>query len=96
MRLKEEKHPMMQFDVPPDLQKLVEKRLSSGEYASPEDVFRRALEILDAEEGWTEEQRTAFDEKIDRALEQVATGKVVGPDEARQRLAALREVHLAS
>jgi hypothetical protein len=33
-----------QVNLPPDLETLVNKRLSSGGYASVEDVFRRALE----------------------------------------------------
>jgi Arc/MetJ-type ribon-helix-helix transcriptional regulator len=84
----------MQLNIPPDLQPLVDKRLSSGEYASAEDVFRRALEVLEAEETWTEEERRVLDEKIDRALAQVATGKIYGPGEARRKLAAMREAHL--
>ena len=86
----------MQPDVPPDLQTLIEKRITSGEYASPEEVFRRALEVLEAEESWTEEERRALDRKIDRALDQVASGKVYGPEQARLKLAGMRESHLAS
>ena len=37
----------MQVNLPPDLEKLVNKRLSSGGYSSVEDVFRRALEAQD-------------------------------------------------
>jgi hypothetical protein len=40
----------MQLNVPPDLETLINKRLSSGGYQSPEDVLRRALEAQDAEE----------------------------------------------
>jgi hypothetical protein len=43
------------------------------------------------EENWSDEERRALDEKIDRALDQVAAGKVYGPDEARRKLAAMRE-----
>ena len=81
---------------PPDLQPLVDKRLSSGEYANAEEVFRRALEVLEAEETWTHEERLALDVKIDRALDEVAAGRVYGPEEARRRLAAMREAHLAN
>jgi hypothetical protein len=42
-----------------------------------------------------EPDRLALDEKIDRALEQVATGQVYGPEEALRKLAALRKAHLA-
>ena len=54
---------IMQLNIPPDLQRLVEKRLASGEYGSAEEVFRRALEVLESEETWTEEKRRALDEK---------------------------------
>jgi Arc/MetJ-type ribon-helix-helix transcriptional regulator len=84
----------MQLTVPPDLEALVQKRLATGAFANVEDVIRRALETLDAEESWTDEERSALDEKIDRALEQAAAGRVHGPEEARRKLAALREAHL--
>ena len=85
----------MQLTIPSDLEALVQKRLASGAFANAEDVVRRALEVLDAEESWTEAERAALDDKIDRALAQVAAGKTHGPEEARRMLAALRETHLA-
>jgi Arc/MetJ-type ribon-helix-helix transcriptional regulator len=69
----------MQLTVPPDLEALVQKRLATGAFANAEDLIRRALEALDAEESWTDEERSALDKKIDRALEQVAAGRVYGP-----------------
>jgi Arc/MetJ-type ribon-helix-helix transcriptional regulator len=50
----------MQLNVPPDLETLINKRLSSGGYQSPEDVLRRALEAQDAEESWTDTERRAL------------------------------------
>ena len=85
----------MPLTVPPDLEALVQKQLATGAFASAEDVIRRALETLDAEESWTSEERSVIDEKIDRALEQVGAGRVYGPEEARRKLAALRDAHLA-
>ena len=84
----------MQLNVPPDLEALVQRRLATGAFANAEDVIRRALETLEAEENWTHEERRALDEKIDRALEEVAVGQVYGPEEAGRKLAALREAHL--
>lgn len=71
----------MQLNVPPDLEALVQKRLDTGAFANAEDVIRRALETLDEEERWSDDERSALNEKIDRALEQVAAGRVYGPDE---------------
>ncbi len=86
----------MQLTVPPDVEALVQKRLASGAFANAEDVIRRALETLDAEESWTGQERRALDEKIDLALEQVAVGHVYGPEEALRRLSALKEAHQAN
>ncbi len=85
----------MHFNVPPDLEVLVLKRLATGSFENAEEVFRHALQSLDAEESWTMEESRLLDEKIDRALEQVSDGKVYGPEEARQKLASMRETHLA-
>ena len=46
----------MQLNVPPDLETLINKRLSAGGYDSVEDVLRRALEAQDAEESWSVER----------------------------------------
>ncbi len=85
----------MQLTVPPDLEALVQKQVATGAFANAEDVIRRALESLDAEESWTREERSALNEKIRRALEQVGAGRIYGPEEAQRKLAALREAHLA-
>jgi Arc/MetJ-type ribon-helix-helix transcriptional regulator len=84
----------MQVNVPPDLEALVQKRRATGAFANAEEVIRRALETLEAEEHWRAEERRALDEKIDQAWEEVAACRVYGPDEARRRLAALRDEHL--
>jgi putative addiction module CopG family antidote len=86
----------MQVNIPPDLEAMVQKCLVTGAFANAEEVIRRALETLAAEESWTEDERRALDEKIDRSLEQAAAGQIFGPEEARRKLAALREVHLAN
>jgi Arc/MetJ-type ribon-helix-helix transcriptional regulator len=44
----------MQLNIPPDLETLINKRISSGAYMDAEDVLRRALEAQDAEENWTD------------------------------------------
>ena len=85
----------MPLDLPIDLETLVRKRLATGAYSSAEEVLRRALEAQDTEESWTAEERLALDAKIDAALELVSQGKTYGPDEARQKLAELRQTHLA-
>jgi Arc/MetJ-type ribon-helix-helix transcriptional regulator len=86
----------MQFNVPADIEALVQKRLATGAFTDVEDVIRRALESLEAEEDWSLEDKAGLRAKIDRAMDQVAAGRVYSPDEARWKLSALREAHLAN
>lgn len=46
----------MQLDIPPDLETLINKRLSSGAYSNAEDVLRRALSAH-IEEGYQQAER---------------------------------------
>ena len=85
----------MPMQLPADLEALVQQQLSRGAYESAEAVVRSALEAQQAEDTWTSEEREALNAKIDRALELVAAGNVFGPEEARLKLAAMREARLA-
>jgi hypothetical protein len=71
------------------------KALGVGGHANAEEVIRRALETLEAEENWTENERAALDQKIDHSIEQAEIGRLYGPDEALRKLAALKQTHPA-
>jgi Arc/MetJ-type ribon-helix-helix transcriptional regulator len=76
----------MQFKLPPDLERLVNKRLAGGSYANAEDVFRRALEAQDAEESWTEEERHALASHIEEGFAQAERGELIDGTQARREL----------
>ena len=76
----------MPFKLPPDLERLVNKRLAGGGYASAEDVFRRALEAQDAEESWTEEERQALASHIEQGFAQAERGELIDGTQARREL----------
>lgn len=71
----------MALQLPSDLEALVQKRLASGAYADAEDVIRRALEALDDEERWTDEERQALEAKIDRSIAEFDRGEGIPADE---------------
>jgi len=81
----------MQLNVPPDLETLINKRLSSGGYTSVEDVFRRALEAQDAEESWTDEERRALASHIEEGYSQAERGELIDGDQARLEIQAMKE-----
>jgi Arc/MetJ-type ribon-helix-helix transcriptional regulator len=81
----------MQLIVPPDLESLINKRLSSGAYADAEDVLRRALEAQDAEESWTDEERQALSAHIEEGYLQAERGELIGATEVRSQIEAMKE-----
>lgn len=81
----------MQVKVPPDLETLMNKRLSRGSYASVEDVLRRALEAQDAEEDWTDEERRALSAHIEEGYQQAERGQLIDGEQARSEIQTLKE-----
>lgn len=82
----------MQLNVPPDLETLIRKRLSSGCYADAEDVIRRALKAQDAEESWTEEERCALTAHIEEGYRQSEVGNVIDSENARRELEEMKDL----
>ena len=80
----------MQVNLPPDLESLVNKRLSSGGYTSVEDVFRRALEAQDAEESWTDEERRALKVHIEEGFLQAERGQLVDGAQVRREIQGMK------
>ena len=81
----------MQLNLPPDLEELINKRLSSGAYTNAEDVLRRALEAQDAEEDWTHEERHALAAHIEEGYQQAERGELIDSARARREIQAMKE-----
>jgi len=81
----------MQLNVPPDLETLINKRLASGGYASAEEVLRRALEAQDAEEDWTDEERSALIAHIEEGYRQAERGELIDGDQAQIEIQAMKD-----
>lgn len=84
----------MQLNVPPDLQTLINKRLSSGGYENVEDVLRRALEAQDAEESWSDEERRALSAHIEGGYQQAEGGELIDGIKARREIQARKDDRL--
>jgi Arc/MetJ-type ribon-helix-helix transcriptional regulator len=81
----------MQLTVPPDLETLINKRLSSGGYTNVEDVLRRALESLEAEESWTDEERQAMSAHIAEGYLQAERGELIDGLQARREIQEMKD-----
>lgn len=78
------------MNVPPDLETLINKRLSTGGYDSVEDVLRAALEAQD-EESWTEEERVALSAHIEEGYQQAERGELIDGAQARCEIQAMKD-----
>jgi Arc/MetJ-type ribon-helix-helix transcriptional regulator len=81
----------MQLTVPPDIESLINKRLSSGGYANAEEVLRSALEAQDAEESLTDEERRALSAHIDEGYLQAERGELIDGAQARDEIQAMKD-----
>lgn len=81
----------MHLNIPPDLETLINKRISSGAYSNAEDVLRRALEAQDAEESWTDEERRALSAHIEAGYQQAERGELIEDAQARREIQAMKE-----
>ena len=81
----------MHLNVPPDLETLINKRLSSGAYANAEDVLRRALEAQDAEESWSDEERRALSAHLEQGYLQAERGELIDGEQARREIQAKKD-----
>jgi hypothetical protein len=81
----------MQLNVPPDLEILINKRLSGGGYSNAEDVLRRALEAQDAEESCTDEEWLALTAHLEEGYLQAERGDLIDGAQARQEIQAMKD-----
>jgi antitoxin ParD1/3/4 len=93
--MKKERKTSMQLNVPPDLEMLINKRLSTGAYSTAEEVLRRALEAQDAEESWTDEERRALASHIEEGYQQAERGDVIDGAQARREIQTMKQRWLA-
>jgi Arc/MetJ-type ribon-helix-helix transcriptional regulator len=81
----------MHLEVPADIENLINKRLATGEYASVEDLLRRALEAQDAEESWTEDERQALSDHIEEGYVQASNGELLDSTRARREIQVMKD-----
>jgi antitoxin ParD1/3/4 len=75
----------MQVQLPPELEELVRRRMESGQYDSPFDVVREALQLLETYDELSRRRNAEIGRKIDEGLAQLDRGEGIPGDEARRR-----------
>jgi len=86
---------IMNIQIKPELEQIIEAQIATGRYTNPEDVISKALKLLlewdKGYQNWVEETR----EKVDVAIEQLDRGEGIDGDvvisQLRDKLRQARE-----
>lgn len=78
----------MTVNLRPEDEKLIQKQLNSGVFRSPEEVIHRALESLEAEETWLQENQGAIHNQIERGFAQFERGEGLTKEDSSSLLEA--------
>ena len=87
---------IMNIQIKPELEQIIEAQIATGRYTNPEDVISKALKLLlewdKGYQNWVEETR----EKVDVAIEQLDRGEGIDGDvvisQLRDKLRQAREI----
>jgi antitoxin ParD1/3/4 len=81
----------MQITLRPEHERLVSEALRSGAYESPEEVIKRALELLRDRDAWLAENRA----RIQEGYAAAQRGELMDGDEVRAQMAERKHAWLA-
>ena len=79
------------MELKPEIEALIQKRVKSGEFSSPEEVIERALEVLSAEEDWVAEQREEISAQIQEGWDEAQRGELTDAEQVRAEMRQFKE-----
>jgi antitoxin ParD1/3/4 len=79
------------IELKPETEALINKRIASGAFATPEQVVERALELLSAEEDWLTDHGDQIAAEIQEGWDAAQRGELVDGDQVRLRMHAKKQ-----
>lgn len=73
----------MTVELKPETEALIQKRLESGAFSTPEEVIERPLEFLSLEEDWLAEHRDEIAANIQEGWDEAQRGELIEGDHVR-------------
>jgi antitoxin ParD1/3/4 len=80
----------MNVELKPEDERLIQKRLEHGGFASAEEVIHHALQAQDAEEAWLDLHKREVGERIERAIAEFDQGGGIPASQVRRRLREMK------
>ena len=85
----------MTIQLKPEAEAIIQKRLQSGAFASPEEVIERALEFLSVEEEWLAQRRPEIGAEVQEGWDAAQRGELIDLAQLRINLQKKKEEWLA-
>ena len=79
------------MEIKPELAALIQDRLQSGAYSTPEEVIERALEFLSAEEDWLAGNPREIAAQIQEGWDEAQRGELTDADQVRAEMGQFKE-----
>jgi antitoxin ParD1/3/4 len=79
----------MNVELPPDLETVVESQIKTGRYATPNDVLRDALGLLEERDLLLRDRRAEIRRMIEEGVESARRGELFDGDEVADELEAM-------
>jgi antitoxin ParD1/3/4 len=80
----------MELTITPELESLIQRKLNSGKYETPQQVIESALSRLDEKDVDLGMSTAEFQALIDEGWNEAERGETISGEEARSRLVANR------
>jgi putative addiction module CopG family antidote len=80
----------MQIRLRPELEELIKQDVQRGPYESVDEFVEQAVSMLHEQETWLAANRAEIQTKIAEGCTSAERGELIGPDEARAKLAELK------
>jgi Arc/MetJ-type ribon-helix-helix transcriptional regulator len=73
----------MTITLRPEHEQWIAEAMGRGAYQNPDEVVACALEMLQSEDEWLQEQKGRVEEKLERAFAQFESGQFLSAEESR-------------
>ena len=80
----------MALTLDPATEQRIQREIDLGHASDPAELLNRALDLLSAQESWSEEEKHELTQSLDRAMEQIKRGEGISAENIREHLAQRR------
>jgi Arc/MetJ-type ribon-helix-helix transcriptional regulator len=79
--------PTLNLALAPQTEHRIQRELDRGIYREPAEIIAPALDLLDEDQSWPDDEKSELDQRLDRSMAQIERGEGIPGDKLRELLA---------